>query len=247
MKKINESGPAKNIAAFEQLIAICKTFGSAYNPSKPAMQIAGLELALTEVRSLAEEKRSAKSVLDNSTNSRVIVFRTVSPFSTQLINALEAYGAADETLSDARGFINKLTGRRATEKEEVVATAENPDAKAIKTISVSQLSYDNKLENFARLIAVAKREPSYKPNEEALKTTGLDAKYDELQNSNTEVINSYSEWSKYRILLHEKLYNPITGIVAIANDVKKYTKAIFGATSPQYKQLSAIQFRYGKL
>lgn len=253
MKKVNESGAQKNIIAFERLIAIVKTFGPAYNPSKLSMQITGLDQSLIDVRELAEGKRDAKTLFDNSTNSRVVVFRNATTFSTQIINALKAYGAAAETVSDARGFVNKMTGRSSSQKdlsavaEEAVVTPEDPTVKQLKTISSYQTSYDNKLEHFARLINVAKNEPSYQPNEENLKPLGLDAKHDELQASNTQVINHYSEWSRFRILLHEKIQNPLTGIIANANAVKQYTKAVFGASSNEHRQLSAIQFTYSKL
>lgn len=248
MKSITESGAQKNIIALEKLIAVVKSFGPAYNPSKLSMQVAGLEQDLVEVMELNEGKRNAKTSFDNSTNSRVIIFRNASTFSTQVINAIQAYGAAPETVSDARGFVNKMTGRRSSAKEqEEIVTPDDPNAKQIKYISAYQTSYDNKLEHFARLINVAKNEPSYQPNEEALKPGGLDAKHEELQASNSQVINHYTEWSRFRILLHEKIQNPLTGIIANSNAVKRYTKAVFGASSHEYRQLSAIQFTHSKL
>jgi hypothetical protein len=40
-----------------------------------------------------------------------------------------------------------------------------------------------------------------------------------------------------------KLYSPETGIVDTAQTVKNYVKSVFGATSPQYKQISKLIFR----
>lgn len=38
------------------------------------------------------------------------------------------------------------------------------------------------------------------------------------------------------------LYKEITGITDVANAVKVYIKSVFGATSPQYKQVSSLKF-----
>lgn len=40
------------------------------------------------------------------------------------------------------------------------------------------------------------------------------------------------------------LYDIDSGLVAIAALVKNYVKALFGATSPQYSQISGLKFRY---
>ena len=37
-------------------------------------------------------------------------------------------------------------------------------------------------------------------------------------------------------------YNENTGLVDVALDSKTYIKSIFGATSPQYKQISKLRF-----
>lgn len=33
-----------------------------------------------------------------------------------------------------------------------------------------------------------------------------------------------------------------TGLVDIVDDVKKYVKSLFGASTPQYKQISGLKF-----
>ena len=42
---------------------------------------------------------------------------------------------------------------------------------------------------------------------------------------------------------NEKLYDEETGLVATAGDVKKYVKSIFSASSPEYAQVSGLQFK----
>jgi hypothetical protein len=42
---------------------------------------------------------------------------------------------------------------------------------------------------------------------------------------------------------NEILYAPVTGITDTALAVKSYIKGVFGATSPQYKEVNHIHFR----
>ena len=51
--------------------------------------------------------------------------------------------------------------------------------------------------------------------------------------------------SNARITRNEILYLPETGLIGVALSVKIYIKAIFGVTSPQYKQVSGLLFRNG--
>lgn len=60
---------------------------------------------------------------------------------------------------------------------------------------------------------------------------------------NTQHINSYTELSKMLIERNRILYNPLTGLVAIARLVKQYVKSVFGARSSEYQLISDIEFR----
>ena len=97
-------------------------------------------------------------------------------------------------------------------------------------------------ENFASFVDLVSSVPSYTPNETELTTASLTAYLGELQTANTNVINAEVVYSNARISRNTILYAENTGLVDIALEVKKYVKAVFGATSPQYKQISGIKF-----
>jgi len=65
----------------------------------------------------------------------------------------------------------------------------------------------------------------------------------ELKAKNTGVINTYTAYSNARIDRNKVLYTDNTGLVDLALEVKKYVKSVFGAGSPQYKQVSGIKFK----
>ena len=117
---------------------------------------------------------------------------------------------------------------------------------ADKTISSSQQSYDQQIEHFDKLIELLASDSNYKPNEKELGLPAIQAKLAELKTANTTVVDSYTNWSNSRILRSTILYNPLTGLVNTALDVKKYVKSVYGATSPQYKQVSKLEFKNRK-
>ena len=98
-------------------------------------------------------------------------------------------------------------------------------------------------ENFSALIDLVSSVPSYAPNETELTTASLTTFHGNLQTANTNVIKAEVAYSNARISRNNFLYEENTGLVEIASDVKNYVKAIFGATSPQYKQVSGIKFK----
>ena len=60
---------------------------------------------------------------------------------------------------------------------------------------------------------------------------------------NTAVATAYASISNSRIARNETLYSSSTGLVETANEVKKYIKSVFGASSPQFAQVKGIQFK----
>jgi hypothetical protein len=82
------------------------------------------------------------------------------------------------------------------------------------------------------------------PNEADLKVTAL---YNALKAKNTAVVNATTPLSNARISRNNILYNANTDLVDIALDTKTYIKSIYGATSPQYKQVSKLEFKAVKI
>ncbi len=119
----------------------------------------------------------------------------------------------------------------------------DPNTPAPTTISASQQSYDQQIQHLAGLISVLQSEPSYAPNENELKVATLTAKQAELLTKNNAVATAYTGVSNSRIARDKTLYKLDTGLTDTAAEVKKYVKAIFGASSPEFAQVKGIQFK----
>lgn len=235
---IIETGHAKNVANFEDFISFITAYGATYNPTKTAIKLANLNTLLTTAKADLLNVTTKTIAFNNATNARVILFEPLRPLSTRLVNAFSATDATAEMIKDAKAINRKLQGKRA---KEIQAPAD-PNAPAPNNISTSQQSYDQLIEHFTKLIELLKSEPTYTPNETELKIVTLTAQLTALKTANTNVTNAYTAVSNARIARDKTLYKEQTGLYDITGDVKNYVKSLFGATAPEYKQISKIKF-----
>jgi hypothetical protein len=242
MASTTETGHAKNVANFEDLIGFCTAYGATYNPSKASLKLGALNTLKANAQAALQTVKTAKTNYDNATNAREVAFKQLKPLATKIISALAATEATEQTLADAKTANNKIQGRRATKTKETTTNTSSGNATTTKTISTSQQSFDNLVDHFAQLITTLSAEPSYTPNENELSLAGLNAYLADLRAKNTAVVNANATFSNARINRNTILYDASTGLLEVAKDVKLYIKSLYGTASPQYKQVSALKF-----
>ena len=243
MASTSETGHAKNVANFQDLIEFVTGYGATYNPSKSTLKLGDLITLKASAESNLTDVISKNTAYNNKVNERIIAFSDLKSLSTRLVNALQTTDATAETINDAKTFNRKLQGKKASSSQ--VTT--DPNTPAPTTISTSQQSYDQLIQHLAGLNSVLEAEPSYTPNETDLQVATIQAKIADLTAKNTAVATAYTSISNSRIARNETLYSNTTGLVETANEVKKYIKSIFGATSPQFAQVKGIEFKKPKL
>ncbi len=254
MASTTETGHAKNVANFEDLISFSQGYGTTYNPSKNSLKIAQLQTQLASVKANVTSVTNTSVAFNSAVNARMTAFDGLKKLSTRLVNALDVTNASKELVKDAKTVNAKVQGSKLTKADAGKTKSTKADAgKTIdpnaivtetpKTISASQQSYSSLTEHLAKLIAILATEPTYLPNENDLKITTLNTQLTSLKNANTAVANSYTTVSNARIARNQSLYNPTNGLCQTAKEVKAYIKSVFGASSPQYKQVSGIEFK----
>jgi hypothetical protein len=248
MASTSETGHAKNVANFGNLISYVSGYGTTYNPSKASIKLPALNTRLTGAKTALNSTNAAMAAYKNSIYARSGAFKPLSELVTRVLNAIKATDTAEQVDETANSIGRKIKGVRATPgktKEEKLALAAK--GKELKEISSSQMSFDSRLENFDKLIKFLSSIPVYTPNEAGLKVTALIALYNDLKAKNTAVVNAIIILSNARIKRNDLLYKLNTGLVDTALDVKTYIKSVFGVSSPQYKQISGIKFKTEKL
>jgi hypothetical protein len=137
--------------------------------------------------------------LINATNAREISFKPLKKLATKTVNALAATDATKQTVDDAQTINFKIQGRRA-KALPVAKTVKEGDAAAVdNSISVSQQSFDNQVDHFAKLIQTLTAETLYKPNEVELQVASLNTLLTDLKAKNKAVITATAAASNARI------------------------------------------------
>ena len=243
MTNTSETGHAKNVTNLESLITSIIALETSYNPSRDSIKLTSLQALLTASTESLNAVNIAQATYSNAVAARKVAFEPFGKLITRVMNSLKASGTSTQVVQSARTIVRKLQGRRAsakiTEEEKKALEAEG---KEVNQISASQMSFDNRIENFDRLIMLLSSIPLYNPNEAELKVETLKALHNQLKEKNSEVILPIVQLSNSRIARNKILYSENTGLVDVALDSKTYIKSIFGATSPQYKQISKLRF-----
>ncbi len=84
--------------------------------------------------------------------------------------------------------------------------------------------------------------PTYAPNEDDLKLVNLNSYKDSLLSSTQAVDQTEAELNNKLIERDNILYIDGTGLYSIVQNVKKYIKSLYGAGSPEYTNVSSIEF-----
>ena len=247
MTSKSETGHAINVAHFNDLISFVKGYGSAYNPSNAALAVSALETQELNANNSISAVNGAIAPYNTAVAAREVDFAPLSKLVTRVMNFLKASGVSQQVYDSVNTVARKIKGGRASAKITPTPTnGDNDTNTEVKQVSSSQMSYDSREENFAKFIQLLMAVPLYAPNEVELQTATLTDLSTNLKDKNDAVINAEVPLSNTRIARNVLLYTATTGLCDIALTVKNYVKAVFGATSPQYKQISKLKFTKAK-
>ena len=231
MTSTTETGNAKNVDNAEFLIAIIATFGTKYNPSNPAIATTALQAKVTAGR---------KSINDVSL-AQGNFFQAAS--TTRIVNTLKASTTSENIDANATTIIRKLRGSRAKPLPEPKPAAEGEVAVKAETVSVSHKSFDSLTDSLDELVNLLATTPEYAPNEPELKLEAVRAYATELRAKNNAVNAAIAALDAARAARNRELYEPDKGLVDLCLTAKLYVKAIFGQSSPEYKQVGKVEFQ----
>lgn len=238
-----ETGHNKNQANFGTLTSYVTAYGATYNPSNPYIVLTSLNNILDRAHTAIQAVDASKPIYSVARAEREVAFAPLKQLSRRLMNALLASTTTPEIDASVKTIVRKIQGIRATPwKTEDEKQAIEAAGKSAKQISSAQTSYDNQLENLYMLIQLLLKVPQYAPNEIDLQPATLTTLYNDLKAKNAAVIAATVPLSNARIARDEVLYKADSGLFDVAAEVKIYVKSVYGASSPQYKQISKIKF-----
>ena len=234
-----ETGHAKNVANFESMVSFVTGYGGDYNPGNAAINSASLAAALASAQAMIDGVTTGLIGWKVKVNDRETEYAGIGKFMTRLGASYAASGAPVNAVDDMKGFARKVAGARKGKIE--IDDPTTPENEAAQN-SVSQRSYTQVAEHFDGAIELSMNTPEFTPTEAEFQIAAMQAKSAAMKAANTAVVGSVTSLSNNRIDRDEVLYTNATSIFELARLVKLYVKSIYGQDSPQYNQLSALQF-----
>lgn len=236
MSSTSEVGHAKNVANLQKITQQVTTY-SLYNPPVENITVANLQALYTTATAKLAEAEDKRNANKNAVIIRQTAFENLKSTCTKIVNLLEILGLPQGTLDQARSMNRAIQG-----SSKKTTTPPEEGKKASKTASTSRQSFTQQAENFGILLQLLTTIPGYTPNEEDLKLNNLTNYHASLMSATQAVDQTEAELNTKLIERDKILYAEGAGLYTIAQNIKKYVKSLYGATSPEYTNVSAIEF-----
>ena len=236
MASTSETGHARNVANLQKLTEQVTVY-TLYNPPVDNLKVANLQTLYTTASAKLNEVEDKRNANKNAITVRQSAFENLKSTATKIINHLEILGLPSGTIDQAKSLNRVIQGGQ---KKAVTALEEGKEE--TKTVSTSRQSYTQMAENFGILLQSLGTIPTYNPNEDDLKLLNLETYKNSLVSSTQSVDQTEAELNNKLIERDQLLYADGTGLYSIAQNVKKYVKSIYGATSTEYANVSSIKF-----
>ena len=244
MASKSETGHAVNAANFSRIIQYCVAMGAEYTPPDAAISVANLQIAETAIKeSLANYNLKAVPWMQ-AVNAREAAIAPLSALLTKVKNLVNACDVSQEYKDDVKSIVKEIQGVRAKAKI-VTEPGDNkaPTDATVKNISAAQTGYDNRVQNFDKLIQLLKIETGYAPNENELKVTSLNTLLTDLNDKNAKVAQYLPPLENARITRNKAMYGKFKAGNELASKVKSYMKAKFGGNSKEYHNVAKWEFK----
>ena len=236
MPLTSEVGHAKNVANLQKLTEQVNVY-TLYNPPVDNIKVANLQTLYTTASTKLNEVEDKRNANKNAITFRQSAFENLKSTCTKIINHLGILGLPQGTIDQAKSLNRLIQGG-----QKKATTPPEEGKEETRTVSTSRQSYTQQAENFETLLQLLSTIPAYNPNENDLKLANLNTYKDSLVSSTKSVDQTEAELNNKLIERDNILYTEGTGLYSIAQNVKKYVKSIYGATSTEYANVSAIKF-----
>ena len=236
MPSTSEVGHAKNVANLQKLTEQVAVY-SLYNPPVENLTVESLQTLYTTASAKLTEVEDKRLANKNAITLRQSAFENLKPTSTKIINHLGILGLSEGILDQAKSLNRVIQGGK-----KKTTTPPDENGQPSNPLSTSRQSYTQMAENFGILLQLLSTIPAYNPNEDELKLINLNTYKDSLVSATQSVDQTEAELNTKLIERDNLLYADGTGLYSIAQNVKKYVKSLYGATSPEYANVSNIEF-----
>lgn len=242
-----ETGHGKNVANLFKFNQFLEDLGGKYSPVHAAITLPAMQTLYTNAKLGLDTAKDAEEKWKDATNRREIIFDALGVYVTRVLGVFRSLAVPQQTIDDLAFLVAKIrgNGRKSGSKKTDAVVAANTDGPALPitvTRSSSQLSFDNRIENFSKIILLLQGVPGYTPTEADLSLAGLQAHYALMVDVNNKATEAEIKLKTARDNRNTYLYASETGAIDLIKKSKAYILGVFGRTSKQYINASSFKF-----
>ncbi|HVE55663.1 MAG TPA: hypothetical protein VNB22_02480 [Pyrinomonadaceae bacterium] len=237
-----ETGHAKNVANFEQVIIILTALGTVYNPSQALILLSALQTKLTEAKAALDAVDAAEADKTIKVDEIQDEIEGLDKYVVNIKRTAEVELNDPAFTADLQSVVNKFaSGSRKTGLPDDPST---PDINESRTkISTSQRSRDNQIAHLADILALLRTKSGYKPNDPEYTIAAIEAKLATLTAKNNAAKASEAALGNALDARDAVLYDPETGVLKLVKLIKTQLAVKPGKSSAAYQQINALEFR----
>jgi len=242
-KQQSDSSYEGMVAVFELMLTFLTYMGAGYNPGPAHLKLPALQARLANLKSLLNDVSLAKAAYDAAISNRATWYALLADLATRVLNMLKVFSPKSPVMKPVKSLVSKLRGKRLTDEPT------NPDGSPAEGNSASQTTFANKVMQTTNLISLLTQDPKYTTaappvgsDDPNLTLTGLGAFRDEMSARTSAVNGTKAPLKMARDARDEALFDEENGLLVVVQQIKAYVKAMFGAKSAEFKQISGLYF-----
>jgi hypothetical protein len=228
------------VGHFRLLIEVVKVFGERYAPPNA-------RLTLPALQQLADAANGGIAQVDRLMPDAIIAvgrrheaFARLPSLSTRIGGLARVCDIKPAALAQIEELVRKIHGKRHHRVKPADGDGEGHFAASHRT-------FTDQIEHLMQLIELVEAQPGYLPSVADLTPPALRLYAGELASYNRMAFTAESALATVRRERNEVLYAPVTGMIDTALAVKEYVKGVFGAASPEFKEVNHIHFQGKKI
>jgi hypothetical protein len=229
------------------LIEVVKVFGERYAPPNARLTLPALQqLADAANEGIAQVDRLMPDAI-MAVGRRHEAFARLPSLSTRIGGLARVCDIKPAALAQIEELVRKIHGKRHHRVKPADRDGEGHIPAAHQTFAASHRTFTDQIEHLTCLIELVEDQPGYLPSVADLTPPALRLYAGELASLNRMAFTAESALATARRERNEILYAPVTGMIDTALAVKEYVKGVFGAASPEFKEVNHIHFKGKKI
>jgi hypothetical protein len=237
-----ESGHAKNVANFEQIIIILTALGAGYNPSQALILLSALQTKLAEAQAALAACDTAEAEKRLKVNEIQAEADDLDKYMVNIKRAVEVELDDAAFTAEIQSIINR--SRPQSRDTGLADDPSTPDKDESRTAhSMSQRSRDNQIAALADIAALLRLRTDFNLKEDEASLSAIEAKLARLTAKNNAAKSAFAALGNANDDRDRVLYDPETGVLKLVKLIKTQLARKPGKSSAAYQQIAALEFR----